>query len=352
MLPGSCRIGLKKMNEQNLIVTTENLSGVERAAIILRALGEDAASLVMRHMDEAAISRISAAMTRIQRSTPNVLGDLLHDFSVDLGVDGGGVDGMRYVSSVLISALGEDHAREILDRLKYSGRGSALNLPPTTDPRTLSIQMANERPQTIALLLAHIPQETGAAMLAFLPEELASESLYRFAMLDAVSPGAIVELREMLAELEASNENRGKRLTNLGGVRPTADILNHLHGGLSERVLETITARDTETAQKIRDSLFTFVDLGKLPDRSLQIVLREVPNERLAPALRLVDEAIRAKFFQNMSARMAEVLQEELKSGAPMRRTDALAAQKDIIDVVLRLVAEGRITVSASEEMV
>jgi flagellar motor switch protein FliG len=340
------------MSEQNVISSAENLTGVERAAIILRGLGEEAASLVMRHMDEATISRISAAMTRLQRSAPNVLGDLLHDFSVDLGVDGGGIDGLRYVSTVLTAALGEEHAREILDRLKYSGRGSALNLPPTTDARTLAMQMASERPQTIALLLAHIPQETGAALLSFLPEELASESLYRFAMLDAVSPGAIVELREMLAELDANNDNRGKRLTNLGGVRQTADILNHLHGGLSERMLETIKIRDEDTAQKIRDSLFTFVDLGKLPDRSLQIVLREVPNERLAPALRPVDETIRAKFFQNMSARMVEVLQEELASGAPMRRSDALAAQKDIIDVVLRLVAEGRITVSASEEMV
>jgi flagellar motor switch protein FliG len=341
-----------KMNEQHLVETSGPLSGVIRAAIILRALGEDAASQVMRHMDEPAIAKISAAMSRLQRATPAILGDVLHEFSVDLGLDGGGVDGLRYVSAVLISALGEDHAREILDRLKYSGRGSPLNLPATTDPRTLAIQMANERPQTIALLLAHIPQEAGAQFLSFLPEALASEALYRFAMLDVVSPGAVIELREMLAELDETNDSRGKRLTNLGGVRQAADILNHLHGGLSERMLGSITERDNDTAQKIRDSLFTFIDLGKLPDRSLQIVLREVPNERLAPALRLVDESVRAKFFQNMSARMVEVLQEELKSGAPMRRTDALAAQKDIIDIVLRLVAEGRITVSASEEMV
>lgn len=340
------------MSERNTNDETMTLNGVMRAAIILRALGEDAASQVMRHMDEPAIARISAAMTRLQRATPTVLADVLHDFSIDLGLDGGGVDGLRYVSTVLISALGEEHAREILDRLKYSGRGSPLNLPPTTDPRTLAIQMANERPQTIALLLAHIPQETGAAFLSFLPESLSSEALYRYAMLDVVSPGAVVELRDMLAELDASNESRGKRLTNLGGVRQAADILNHLHGGLSERMLSNITERDSDTAQRIRDSLFTFIDLAKLPDRSLQIVLRDVPNEKLAPALRLVDEGIRTKFFQNMSARMVEILQEELRSGAPMRRSDALAAQKDIIDVVLKLVAEGRISVSASEEMV
>jgi flagellar motor switch protein FliG len=238
-----------KMSEQYLPESSGPLTGVVRAAIILRALGEDAASQVMRHMDEPAIAKISAAMSRLQRATPSILGDVLHEFSVDLGLDGGGVDGLRYVSAVLISALGEDHAHEILDRLKYSGRGSALNLPATTDPRTLAMQMATERPQTIALLLAHIPQEAGAAFLSFLPESLAAEALYRFAMLDVVSPGAVVELREMLAELDANNDSRGKKLTNLGGIRQAADIVNHVHGGLLRGCLAT-SLNVTQTLHK------------------------------------------------------------------------------------------------------
>jgi flagellar motor switch protein FliG len=121
---------------------------------------------------------------------------------------------------------------------------------------------------------------------------------------------------------------------------------------MSDVVLSAIDTRDAKTAEKIRENLFTFIDLGKLTDRSMQILLREVPGDKLAPALRLVDEALRARFFQNLSARQVEVLKEELRSGPPIRRADALAAQTEIVEVALRLAGEGRITISATEEMV
>jgi flagellar motor switch protein FliG len=256
------------------------------------------------------------------------------------------------MSNVLSAALGKAHANAILESINRSERNSGFNLPANTDPRTLAMQMANERPQTIALLLAHVSHEMGASMLSFLPETLASDALYRFTMLDAVSPGAILELREMLTELMAKTGGGGRRLTNLGGARQTADILNHLQTGLSDRVLGAISERDQETADKIRENLFTFVDLGKLPDRALQILLREVPGDRLMPALKLVDETIRQKFFQNMSTRMVEVLKEELKSGPPMRRADAMGAQNEIVSIALRLSSEGKININSSEEMV
>jgi flagellar motor switch protein FliG len=316
------------------------LRGAERAALVLRALGEDVASAAMRHLDEATIGRISAAMAMLPPSTPDLVKNVMDHFANDLGVGGSGGDAMRFMSNVLSAALGKAHASAILENVSRADRNSPFHLPMNADPRTLAMQRANERPQTIALLLAHIPHDTGAAMLAFLPEPLAAESLYRFTMLDAVSLGAIVELKEMLTELMAKT----------GGQ--TADILNHLQTGLSDKVLGAISERDQETADKIRENLFTFLDLGKLADRALQLLLRDVPGDRLAPALRLVDESVRTRFFQNMSARMVEVLKEELKSGPPMRRADALAAQNEIVSIALRLSQEGKININASEEMV
>jgi len=140
----------------------------------------------------------------------------------------------------------------------------------------------------------------------------------------------------------------GRRVTNLGGAKQTADILNHFPSAMSDMVLSSIDIRDAITAEKIRENLFTFIDLGKLTDRSMQILLREVQSEKLAPALRLVDETLRARFFQ----RQVEILKEELRSGPPIRRADALSAQSDIVEVALRLAGEGRITISATEEMV
>jgi len=328
------------------------LTGADRAAIVLQELGEDLAAQVMRQMDEGAISKVSAAMTRLPKTPTAAREAVMTAFAADLGIGGHGSDGYAYISKVLITALGETQAREIIDRLTRNERNSRVHMQINADPRTLAAQMGNERPQTLALLLAHLPHDTGASMLTFLPESLAAEAIYRFTTLDVVLPGAVNELREMLGELVDNNASEGRRLTNLGGAKQTADILNHLQSGLSERVMVSIEARDHDTAERIRENLFTFVDLSGLSDRALQILLREVPSDKLAPALRMVDEAIRARFFQNMSARMVEVLKEELQSGPPMRRADALAAQGAVVEVALRLAAEGRITINSSEEMV
>ncbi len=320
--------------------------------MVLRELGEETAAAVLREMDEASVNRISAAMTALKMVPPQLREDVMLSFASDLGLTGVGGDSIKFLNRVLVSALGEAQAKEIIDRLTRVERRSAFQLPPNTDARTLAMQMANERPQTIALLLAHIPHELGANMLTFLPEPLAIESLYRFSTLDVVSPNVVAELRDMLEEMTSATGTTSRRVTNLGGAKQTADILNHFQTGMSDMVLSAIDTRDAKTAEKIRENLFTFIDLGKLTDRSLQILLREVPGEKLAPALRLVDETLRNRFFQNLSARQVEILKEELRSGPPIRRADALAAQSDIVDAALKLAGEGRITISATEEMV
>jgi flagellar motor switch protein FliG len=328
------------------------LTGPERAAMVLRELGEGTAAAVLREMDEVAVNRISAAMTSHKTVSAEMREDIMLNFATELGIAGMGGDGMKFLNRVLVSALGETQAREIIERLSRAERRSAFHLPPNADARTLAMQMAHERPQTIALLLAHIPHEMGANLLTFLPESLAAETLYRFSTLDVVSPNVVVELRDMLEELMSATGSVGRRVTNLGGAKQTADILNHFPSAMSDMVLSAIDTRDAKTAEKIRENLFTFIDLGKLTDRSMQILLREVPSDKMAPALRLVDEALRERFFQNLSARQVEILKEELRSGPPIRRADALAAQTEIVEVALRLAGEGRITVSANEEMV
>jgi flagellar motor switch protein FliG len=340
------------MSETQKQLSPPVLSGPERAAMVLRELGEGTAAAVLREMDEAAVNRISIAMTTLKSVPQDMREDIMLTFAGELGITGVGGDGMKFLNRVLVSALGETQAREILERLSRTERRSAFHLPANADARALAMQMLHERPQTIALLLAHIPHEMGANLLTFLPEDLAADSLYRFSTLDVVSPNVVVELRDMLEELMSASGSVGRRVTNLGGAKQTADILNHFPSGMSDMVLSAIDTRDAKTAEKIRENLFTFIDLGKLTDRSMQILLREVPGDKLAPALRLVDEILRARFFQNLSARQVEVLKEELRSGPPIRRADALAAQTEIVEVALRLAGEGRITISATEEMV
>jgi len=340
------------MSDTQKQLPAPTLSGPERAALVLRELGEVTAAQVLREMDDAAVNRISTAMAALKPVPPHTREEIMLTFATDLGFAGIGGDGMKFLSRVLVQALGEGPAKEIIERLSRTERRSAFQLPPNTDARTLAMQMAHERPQTIALLLAHIPHDIGAAMLSFLPEALGAEALYRFSLLDVVSPGAVMELRDMLEELMTNTAGAGRRVGNLGGPKQTADILNHFQPGMSEVVLTAIDGLDNKTADKIRENLFTFLDIGKLTDRSLQMLLREVPSDKLAPALRLVEDGLRQRFYANMSARQVEILKEELRSGPPMRRAEALAAQAEVVEVTLRMAAEGRITINASEEMV
>lgn len=330
----------------------QELSGPERAALVLRELGEDAAAAVLREMDELSVSRISVAMSNLRLVPDHVRENVMIAFATDLGVDGMGGDNFKFLTRILTNALGEQQAKDILDRLRRPDKRAVFQLPPNTDARTLAMQMAQERPQTIALLLAHIPHDMGANLLGFLPESLAADALYRFSNLDVVSPSVVKELRDMLDELALQTGSTGRRVADLGGAKQTADILNHFPSTLSEAVLNSIDDRDRETADKIRENLFTFIDLGRLTDRSLQILLREVPQEKLAPSLRLVDEDLRERFFQNLSARQVELLKEELTGGPPIRRSDALTAQNEIVEIALRLSGEGQITISATEEMI
>jgi flagellar motor switch protein FliG len=336
----------------SVVENKEQLSAAERAALVLRELGEETAAKVLREMDEASVTRISMAMATLKPTPPNVREEVMEVFSKDLGFMGGGAESMKFLNNVLTSALGEAQAKEIMERLQRQGKSTGFQLPANADPRTLAMQMTNERPQTIALLLAHIPHDVGAAMLSFLPEPLGTEALYRFSLLDVVSPGAVLELRDMLEEVMSNSAGGGRRLGNLGGPKQTADILNHFQPGQSELVLTAIDGMDNKTAEKIRENLFTFVDLGKLTDRALQLLLRELPSDKLAPSLRLVEDQLRQRFFTNMSARQVEVLKEELRSGPPMRRAEALSAQAEVVEVALRMAAEGKITINATEEMV
>lgn len=326
------------------------LTGAERAAVVLRELGEPLAVDILRHMEESAITKISLAMATLPKVTFSLRDEIINAFAQDFGMADLGSDGMQFLTSVLTAALGETQARAILEQLSRADRETAFQ---KIDAQTLAMQMGTERPQTIALLLAHVPHETGAAMLSYLPEELAADALYRYTLLDTVSPGAVKELREMLDEIIANQADGGARqFADLGGPRQAADILNLLQTSLSERVMAAITERDSETADKIRENLFTFLDLLKLSDRAIQILLREVPSERLVIALRLVDETMREKFFTNMSKRMVDLLKEELANGPPLRRSDALAAQTEIVAAALKLASEGRIVISASEDMI
>lgn len=327
------------------------MSGADRAAVMLLALGKESASDILRHMDDRVVTKITTAMTRIKHVGPEDLGSIADKFLADAQTDQGlSGNGINYPKSVLEMAFGEAAAAEILNKIIRNSQEVDIEVLANADPKSLAEQMALERPQTIALLIAHMGRDAAAALLGHLPDAVRSEALYRFALLEEVSPFAVQELKTVLSE-NLTIRSDSRRSASSGGARQAADVLNHLAQPLSEQILSALDKTDKGTADRIRENMFTFSDLMKLSDRAMQIMIREAAPDKIAPALRGASAELRDKFLRNMSARSAEGVKDEIDNGAQMRRADVLLAQKSILDVTMKLASEGTIVINSAEEM-
>ena len=171
----------------------------------------------------------------------------------------------------------------------------------------------------------------------------------RLASLETVQPGAIRELNEILEE-QISGDSQSLQVATLGGPKAAAEILNRLETSRSGSILDQIRESEPELAEKVQEKMFVFDDLAKLDDRSLQVLLREVPSDSLVVALKGAPGPLRESFFANMSKRAAEMLRDDLEAKGPVRLSEVEAAQKAILQVAQRLDAAGQINLSGGGE--
>lgn len=326
------------------------MTGLEKAALFLLSIGEKAAAQVMQHMDESTLNGISIAMSQVRRLENTESQAVLEEFVQGMqNSSGRDVDSFHYVRQVLDSALGDREAARVME---YIMRGDSMamtmDIMRETTPAMLAEQLRNERPQAIALVLAHLEPAAGADLLSNLSDDIAHNVLYRYAKLDTIQPHILRELATMLSE-QLSGQMGVRELSDIGGPRKAADLLNNVESSTTERLLGQLT--DTELVDTIRENMFTFSDLVTLESRSLQALIREIPHEDLVPALKGAAPEVVDKLLENVSTRAAEALREDLDSGPPVRRATAEAAKKSILRVARRMDAEGTITISTDEDL-
>jgi flagellar motor switch protein FliG len=206
----------------------------------------------------------------------------------------------------------------------------------------------NEHPQIIASILVHLEADLASAVLGHFSEALRNDVIVRIATLDGIQPAALRELNDVLLNLLSGSGTVKK--TKMGGIRTAADIINHLHGGIDQSVLENLREQDSDLAQKIIDQMFTFENLLDVDDRGIQMLLREIEAETLITALKGASEALRAKIFKNMSQRAASTLKDDLEAKGPVRVADVEHAQKEILKAARRLADDGQLVLSAKGE--
>jgi flagellar motor switch protein FliG len=319
-----------------------NDAGITNSAILLMSLGEEEAAQVLKYLGPKEVQRIGEAMARLKGITKDRIEEVLDTFHEDAEQQSAlGVDGDKYVRSVLTRALGDDKATYLLDRILQSGEQSGIESLKWMAPAAVADLIRAEHPQIIASILVHLERDQASDVLRELPPAQRHDIVLRIATLDSIQPAALRELNEVLGKLLSGTNTQPK--IALGGVRTAAEILNYLGSANETAAIEAVREFDAELAQKLLDEMFVFENLLDIDDRGIQALLREIQSESLIIALKGSDEALREKIFKNMSQRAAEMLRDDLEAKGPVRLSEVEAEQKEILKVVRRMAEEGLI---------
>ena len=325
------------------------LSGVQRAAVVLLSLGESQAAEVLKHMSAKEVQKLGLAMTSVSAVSRDDVAAVFDDF-VDVLAQpnalGAGAD--EYIRAVLTQALGEERAASLIDRILAGRNTSGLDTLKWMEPRAIADLVRNEHPQIIAIVMAHLDPDQAAEVLKVLPDRTRADVLLRIATLDGIPPNALNELNDVMARQFAGSQNI--KSSNVGGIKVAANILNFMDSGQDEVILGTIGEIDDTLGGRIREEMFVFDNLADIDDRAMQTVLRDVPNEKLAVALRGAEPRVREKITSNMSQRAAEILIEDMEARGPVRLAEVEAAQKEILSIVRKMADDGSVQLSVKAE--
>lgn len=323
-----------------------DLRGIDKAAILVNYVGKDAIKVLFQKMDDGDIRKLLHLMSKFKVVPVNITKRVLEEYYELLSESEEFIFSEQMASKdTIIDALGEERARGILGGLNISsGSGRTLESLEMVDAKSLSTFLVNEHPQTVAVILAHLEPEKKGEVLRRLPESLQAEVVLRMANLDNVDPELIAEIDKVLKN-QLSNSHTVEQAT-LGGVQPVAEMLNVMDKNSEQSIMSRLEEKDPLLAEEIRKLMFVFEDIAKIDDRGIQILLKEVPNDKLLLALKTANDEIRNKIFKNISSRAAEMLREDLANMGPARLSDVESAQQEIVNVARRLEAEGKIIIA------
>ncbi|MGQ9629605.1 MAG: flagellar motor switch protein FliG [bacterium] len=327
----------------------EELTGKEKAAILLVSLGSDVAAEVFKHMHDEEVEQLTLEIARLQKIEPEVKDAVFTEFQelimAQQFISSGGID---YAREVLERALGSQKAIDVINRLTSSLQVRPFDFIRKADPTQLLNFIQGEHPQTIAMILSYIGPEKAAQILQGLPPEIQPDVARRVAMMDRTHPEVIREVERVLERKLSSLLSED--FTSAGGVDAIVQVLNLVERGTEKNILETLEKEDPELAEEIKKKMFVFEDIVILDDRSIQLVLREIDQKDLAYALKAVPQEVKDKVFKNMSKRAGSMLQEDMEYMGPVRMRDVEEAQQKIVNVIRKLEEAGEIVIARGKE--
>lgn len=322
----------------------EDMSGMERAAVLLNYLGNQVTAQVFRTMKDNDVKQLVNMMGQVTKVPIPIVKLVLEDFYKEISEQDTLIFGHAQGREFVLQTLGEERAKTVLGQLSVVEGSRTLEALELVDSRTLANFLVSEHPQTIALILAHLEPNKKCDALKRLPEGIQTEVVLRISSLDYISPSLIAQVDEVLKQELATLGSIDTQ--QLGGVQPIADMLNVMDKNTEQNIMARVEEKDPQLAEEIRKLMFVFEDIIFIDDRGMQTLLKEVPNDKLVMALKTAPEEIKEKIFKNISKRAADMLREDLGAMGPVRLSDVETAQQEIVNIAKRLEAEGKIIIS------
>lgn len=325
--------------------STEEYNGVQKAAILLIALGPEKSAAIFKHLKEDEIEELTLEIANTRSVSPQTKEDILNEFyQVCLAQQYIAEGGIGYAKDLLEKALGNEKAQEVISKLTASLQVRPFEFVRKTDPSQVLNFIQDEHPQTIAMILSYLSSGQAAMILGALTPEKQADVAKRIAMMDRTSPDVIKEVERVLERKLSSLMNQD--YTIVGGVDAIVGILNTVDRGTEKHIMESLEIEEPELADEIRKKMFVFEDILLLDDRAIQRVLRDVENSDLGIALKGANEDVQNAIFNNLSKRLAAMIKEDMEFMGPVRMKDVEEAQQKIVSVIRKLEDAGEIVIS------
>jgi flagellar motor switch protein FliG len=327
------------------------LTGTQRAAVLMLLLGEEQAANIIRFLSPKEVQGLGAAMVQVAELSQEAVNAVLDEFLAEIKRQTNlGLGTSDYVDKVFRRALGDDKAASVLGRINPGHGSKGLEILTWMDARSIADMIQAEHPQVVAIILSVLETGVAAEVLNFLPTDARAEIMQRVASLEQVQPSAMDELEAIMKKQFSTNSS--SKSSSLGGVKAAANILNQTKTTLEAAVMSGLREIDPDLMQQIQDNMFTFENLVSVDNKGIAKIMANVEPDLMIKALKGASEAVKEKFLGSMSERARGMFRDDMEALPPMRLSDVETAQKMVMRAARKLADAGDLVLGGGADYV
>ncbi|OGR04508.1 MAG: flagellar motor switch protein FliG [Deltaproteobacteria bacterium RIFOXYA12_FULL_61_11] len=328
----------------------QQLTGPDKAAILVMILGEEVAGSLFQFLDDREIKKINQAIAKMGSIPNDQINNIVSEFHSLIDTSSGLLADTEYLKRVIQRTMSDDRADLLMSMLEGDDDAPLKSIQ-YLDSDIIAALIKKEHPQTIAVILTILDPERAGRILGHLPENMQTEVILRMATMEKISADVVREIdRSLQKEIAKMKLTAVGSNLEIGGIDPVVSMLNRMGEQAERQVLGNIEKTNPELAVQIRRKMITFEDLISIDDAGIQEILKEVKQEELVIALKSASEELKEKMFRNMSERAADMLREEMEIAGPTKVSEVIKTQQTICEIAKKLEEEGRIVIIRGDE--